>query len=82
MDLILLLLDCLLLGPYSRAISRPLRWSGGGGALSYERGTPVTRGIFLLQEGWRVDFILLLLGCRVSAFGCPCSRVTRFIFAY
>ena len=30
------------LGPYSRTVPRALRWSWGGGAVSYERGTPVT----------------------------------------
>ena len=29
------------LGPYSRPMPRTLRWSYGGGAVSYERGTPV-----------------------------------------
>ena len=29
------------LGPYSRTMPRALWWSQGGGALSYERGTPV-----------------------------------------
>jgi len=30
-----------LLGTYSRAIPRALRWSSGGGGVSYERGTPM-----------------------------------------
>ena len=30
-----------LLGPYSRTIPRVLWWSNGGGAVSYEQGTPV-----------------------------------------
>ena len=30
-----------LLGLYSRTIPRVLWWSWGGGAVSYERGTPV-----------------------------------------
>ena len=30
-----------LLGPYRRTIHRVLWWSWGGGAVSYERGTPV-----------------------------------------
>jgi hypothetical protein len=30
------------LGPYRRALPRTLWWSYGGGAFSYERGTPVT----------------------------------------
>ena len=29
-----------LLGPYRRSIPRVLWWSSGGGAVSYERGTP------------------------------------------
>ena len=33
--------NCLLLGPYCRAMPGALRWSEGGGAVSYERGTPV-----------------------------------------
>ena len=32
------------LGSYSRTISRVLLWSSGGGAVSYERGTPVGFG--------------------------------------
>ena len=28
-------------GPYSSHVSRTLRWSWGGGAVSYERGTPL-----------------------------------------
>ena len=31
-----------ILAPYSRPMSRALRWSWGGGTLSYERGTHVT----------------------------------------
>ena len=36
-----LIKDSLPLGPYSRIMPRVLWWSSGGGALSYERGTPV-----------------------------------------
>jgi len=34
----------LLLGPYSRHMPRALWWSLGGGAVSHERGTPVSTG--------------------------------------
>ena len=41
-----LIQNCHSLGPYSRHIRRALRWSqGGGGALSYERGTPVVHRV-------------------------------------
>ena len=33
--------DTPLLGPYSTTMPRVLWWSLGGGAISYERGTPV-----------------------------------------
>ena len=37
-----LISDCPSPGPYSRPMPRPLWWSLEGGAVSYERGTPVS----------------------------------------
>ena len=36
-----LIRKCFILGPYSRPMPRPLWWSSEGGAVPYERGTPV-----------------------------------------
>ena len=38
------------LGPYSRTIPTALRWSWWGGAVSYERGTPVPQGATQFQS--------------------------------
>ena len=37
-------------GPYIRAIPRVLWWSGGGGAVSYERGTPAPTDSPLIEH--------------------------------
>ena len=39
---------------YSRTMPRVLWWSEGGGAVSYERGTPVINLTFCVQVGQRV----------------------------
>ena len=44
-------------GPYSRSMTRALRWSWGGGAVSYERGTPVARASSPQSGLKRVDLV-------------------------
>jgi len=39
-----LIRNCRAIGPCSRTMPRALSWSYGGGAVSYERGSPVTLG--------------------------------------
>ncbi|KAJ1492320.1 hypothetical protein T484DRAFT_2977852 [Baffinella frigidus] len=58
------------LGPYSRPKNRAL----GGGALSYERGTPVQASL-LAPEG---DVVGCLVGCASSCARYPCSCSTSF----
>ena len=47
-------------GPYSRTMPRALWWSYGGGAVSYERGTPVLAG----ERGW--TSLNVLRDCRTE----------------
>ena len=49
------------LGPYNRTTSRALRWSQGGGVVSYERGVPETHlGIRGFEDAFRVVQLRLL----------------------
>ena len=47
------------LGPYRRPLPRALRWSWGGGAVSYERGTPV-----VVHHSLRIRTGAGIHGCR------------------
>ena len=40
-------------GPYIRAVPRVLGWSYGGGAVSYERSTPVSAPLTIMCGGER-----------------------------
>jgi len=55
-----------LLGPYSRTMPRVLWRSWGGGAVSYERGTPVTRERSLRRVCAGVAYVFLSLSLYLS----------------
>ena len=65
-----------LLGPYSRTIPRVLWWSCGGGAVSYERGTPVARSLTQTStKGPMWGYPRLVLGALGSFLEPFCGHV-------
>jgi len=59
------------LGPYRRTIPRVLWWSWGGGAVSYERGTPEPwrtspRQAQYMSEGRKVSLVTHSMGGLVA----------------